>query len=524
MSKEFNTTGLCLPDVHYMADISGKLAACADMVERGRYFVINRPRQYGKTTMLHTLAEHLQALGGYVVLNTSFEGVGDAIFKDEVVFSRFFIQLIAKYADDQIPDIKIWADEKSLQITNFSQLEAALTEMLLLTSKKVVLMVDEVDKSSNNQLFVNFLGLLRNKYLERTQFKTFHAVVLAGVHDVKSLKLKIRPDASEDGNETAYNSPWNIATDFKVDMNLTAEEIEPMLRDYASTKAFEMDTKAMADRLFYYTSGYPFLVSKICQLLDEEVAPRQPWSFELMEKAVAKLVKENNTNFEALTKNLAANKALYDWVQHIAVDGHRASFSLLNPTTQLGVQYGILTEKEGLIAIHNRIYSEVVLEFMRERLYQMTLAQKHESHTTSGYKTADNLLNMEAVLLGFQAFMKKEYSKKDRDFLERNGRLVFLAFLKPIINGSGYDFKEPQVSDERRLDVAITYLNQKFVAEMKIWHGPKAHEQGLIQLADYLQRQALDQGYLIIFDHSETKQWHSEWATCMGKNIFIVWV
>ena len=131
---------------------------------------------------------------------------------------------------------------------------------------------------------------------------------------------------------------------------------------------------------------------------------------------------------------------------------------------------------------------------------------------------------MKAVLLGFQAFMKKEYNKKDRDFLEKNGRLVFLAFIKPIINGSGYDFKEVQVSEEKRLDVVITYLERKYIAELKLWYGQKAHEKGLVQLVDYLDRQALDEGYLLIFDHSEVKNWRSEWVETQGKKIFAVWV
>ena len=140
------------------------------------------------------------------------------------------------------------------------------------------------------------------------------------------------------------------------------------------------------------------------------------------------------------------------------------------------------------------------------------------------YKNDDNSLNMQAVMLGFQAFMKKEYSRKDRDFLEKNGRLVFLAFLKPIINGSGYDFKEPQISDEKRLDVVITHLNNKYVAELKLWRGQKAHEKGLLQLADYLERQNLTEGYLLIFDHSEVKKWQSEERVINGKTIFAVWV
>jgi hypothetical protein len=49
MQKEFNITGNCRPAKHYMADVSGKLAQTFKLVEKGAYFIINRPRQYGKT-------------------------------------------------------------------------------------------------------------------------------------------------------------------------------------------------------------------------------------------------------------------------------------------------------------------------------------------------------------------------------------------------------------------------------------------------------------------------------------------
>ena len=54
----------------------------------------------------------------------------------------------------------------------------------------MMLSIDEVDKSSNNQLFLDFLGMLRKKYLRRDagREESFHSVILAGVHDVKTLK------------------------------------------------------------------------------------------------------------------------------------------------------------------------------------------------------------------------------------------------------------------------------------------------------------------------------------------------
>ena len=70
----------------------------------------------------------------------------------------------------------------------------------------------------------------------------------------------------------------------------------------------------------------------------------------------------------------------------------------------------------------------------------------------------------------------------------------------------------------------ITYYQHKYVAELKVWYGEKAHQKGLIQLADYLDRQALDTGYLLIFDNASVKKWQSEWIEAEGKKVFIVWV
>lgn len=55
MEKRFNTTGACFPEQHYMVDITERLAAIKKMIDCGDYFVINRGRQYGKTTTLNAL-------------------------------------------------------------------------------------------------------------------------------------------------------------------------------------------------------------------------------------------------------------------------------------------------------------------------------------------------------------------------------------------------------------------------------------------------------------------------------------
>jgi hypothetical protein len=519
MNKKFNVTGICRPAKHYMADISHKLGDTLDMVNEGLYFIINRPRQYGKTTMLYTIERVLMQQGDYFVFNISFEGIGDAIFEDEKDFAPGFLHLLVHQAGDFDADFAKIIKEKIAEVDSLRSLSLALTEILQKVAKPVVLLIDEVDKSSNNQLFVSFLAMLRAKYLDQDRAKTFHSIVLAGVHDVKTLKLKIRPDS-----EQKYNSPWNIASEYKVDLNLNPHEIKPMLAEYCADRGVKMDIDAIAERLFYHTSGYPFLVSRLCKMVDEDFLPTKTikeWTEEDIDKAVREVVKESNTNFDSLVKNLENNPELYQLVYRIAIDNDPFPFSIHDPTINLGVLYGIFV-KNGNLKIHNRIYNEVLLTYMTVgMLMKQSISQMEAGR---GYKNRDGRLNMESVLQGFQAFMKKEYSRKDRNFLEKNGRLVFLAFLKPIINGNGFDIKETQISEEKRLDVVITYLNEKFIAELKLWRGESYHEQGLEQLSDYLDRQGLKEGYLVIFDHSEVKNWQSEWLEVGDKKVFVIWV
>ena len=58
--KEFNVTGTCIPEKHFMVDISEKLNKVMELVERGKYFTINRPRQFGKTTLMFLLSKLLK--------------------------------------------------------------------------------------------------------------------------------------------------------------------------------------------------------------------------------------------------------------------------------------------------------------------------------------------------------------------------------------------------------------------------------------------------------------------------------
>jgi hypothetical protein len=396
-----------------------------------------------------------------------------------------------------------------------------VTDMVEYTNKRIVIIIDEVDKSSNNQLFLDFLGVLRNKYLLKNQGEdySFHSVILAGVHDVKSLKAKIRPE-----DEQKYNSPWNIAVNFEVDLSFKAIEIETMLKEYAEERKISMDYSKLSDKLYYYTSGYPFLVSRLCQIVDEKLLKpdEKLWTVQHIDESVKYILKETNTLFEDLGKNLENNVELYEEVYSIVIDGEIRVYNNLNPIINLGTIYGIFKEYDNKVMIHNRIYEQLIYNYMISKTEAKVKMGSYNFR--DNFINNDNELDFNKILLKFQQFIKEQYSDIEASFLEREGRLIFLAFLKPIINGIGFDFKEVQISQEKRLDVVVTYGKNKYVVELKIWHGEEYHKKGLLQLCDYLKIQDLNKGYLLIYNFNKNKEYKNSSITLKDKDIFMVWV
>ncbi|MCP4153455.1 MAG: AAA family ATPase, partial [bacterium] len=191
------------------------------------------------------------------------------------------------------------------------------------------------------------------------------------------------------------------------------------------------------------------------------------------------------------------NPELYEFVFKIIMNGMDFSFNPRNSVIHLGRVYGVLKEEERKVRIQNRLYEQLICDYMSSNLE--TSGSIEHVDVAAGYVRGDEL-DIEKIMRKFQKFMKEQYSRRDEAFLERNGRLLFLAFIKPIINGKGFDFKEPQISEEKRLDVVITFGSRKYIVELKIWRGEAYHKEGILQLCDYLERQNQENGYLLIFD------------------------
>ncbi|MCL1864036.1 MAG: AAA-like domain-containing protein [Defluviitaleaceae bacterium] len=498
---KFNTTGLCTPEEDYMVDISGKIKQIRELVERRCYFTINRARQYGKTTTLNELVKALA--DEYIVISICFQEMGEDCFKSSELFCKAFIRKVVqalKFTTASMDYIKNW-DEKSIQ--GMGELGEHIEKMC--EGKKIVLIIDEVDRTSNNSVFLQFIDILRAKFLARKAGRrnTFHSVILAGVYDIKNIKL--------------YNSPWNIAINFKVDMSFSATEIATMLSKYEIDHNTGMDVDLISKEIYSYTSGYPFLVSRLCQCIDEEAG--RDWTLAGIQGAIREMLIESNTLFDDMFKNLENNKELSSLIYDLLIMRAVKPFVIDDPIVGIGVMYGFLVNTDDKIAIANKIFE------LRMVNYYISKDLRNKKQITGVLQhdiVQGGVFDMELCLRKFSEHYGEIFSNMDEEFLERHGRLLFLSYLKPLINGNGFYHIESQLIDMRRMDIVVDFGRQQFIIELKLWDGKAKQEDAYKQLCGYLESKHTGTGYLLTFDFRKNKKKKAEWLKIYGKDVFHV--
>ena len=509
--KQFNTTGVCIPSKHYMVDLSERVKEIKKLVDAGKYFTINRARQYGKTTTLDALSHEL--IHEYDVVSLSFEGIGNAGFQTEQSFVKAFARKLKRefrYGLSVPERIKEQAEEfiaRKEEKAELDELFDLLQDWCDQAENRLVLIIDEVDSATNNQVFLDFLAGLRDSYINRDTkgVKTFQSVILAGVTDVKHLRSRLRPDEA-----SKENSPWNIAADFTIDMSLSETGIKGMLEEYEADHHTGMDTVAVAKSIRDYTSGYPFLVSRICQLIDEQVSGSMPltkaWTDQGLDEAIKLILSEKNTLFDSLAKNLNNYPDLKAAIRSILMEGTRLTWNPDNREIAQMAMYGLIRNDHNTVRVANRIFET--------RLYNLFLSDEEvknnifsrEGELAKNIFIKDGKLNMRLIMERFiETYTQIRGPLKDR-FQEKDGREQFLLYLKPIINGTGNYYIEAQTRDQTRTDVIVDYLGQQYIIELKIWRGERYNAAGEKQLCEYLDYWNLTTGYMLSFNFNQKKE------------------
>ena len=125
MKRRFNVTGSCDPRRHYMVDLSERLKKIAG-----------------------TFADDTAFVKGFA--NRLLIALKRMEFEDKEKFCRLLAELKDNRSD-----------------AGMDELFECLSSICGISSRPVVLMIDEVDGAGNNQVFVDFLAQLRGYYLAR---------------------------------------------------------------------------------------------------------------------------------------------------------------------------------------------------------------------------------------------------------------------------------------------------------------------------------------------------------------------
>ena len=172
-------------------------------------------------------------------------------------------------------------------------------------------------------------------------------------------------------------------------MQNSAGEIAGMLEDYEKEHDIGMDVTEMAKLIHEHTSGYPFLVSRLCKLIDEEVTgsssfseAKDAWTCAGFLEAERILLGEKNTLFESMVNKLYEFPELKEIVYSILFMGKESSYNVLNQAIGTAEIFGFVKNVNGVVIIANRIFEMV--------FYNLFLTSAENQNTEHGTDRCDH--------------------------------------------------------------------------------------------------------------------------------------
>ena len=127
MRKKFNISGACFEQKHYMMDNTHKIKDVMALVEDGEYFVINRPRQYGKTTLILSLIDTLNKDDNYLPIQLDLQDIDEKEQTIDKSFSKAFMAIFAQLLTDQNPELHDFIQQQKETVISTPSLSNAIT-------------------------------------------------------------------------------------------------------------------------------------------------------------------------------------------------------------------------------------------------------------------------------------------------------------------------------------------------------------------------------------------------------------
>lgn len=512
MSRHFNRTGFCNPEMHYIVDpLRGFETEIMGRIKSNEYFTIHAPRQSGKTTLLHALSKTINDEGEYLSFAFSVETAGYQSIPEPLANYRFISSLYNR-ADvlglsNHLPELPEMQDNLSFK--------DYLHEFAKKCKKPIVLLIDEVD-SLYDDIFISFLRQLRDGFQDRPS--GFPAsIALVGLRDVREYKMKVRTDSHSMGS----GSPFNIKAESYRLQNFSLEQVSKLLRQHTEDtgQAFSDEVCSL---VYEYTDGQPWLVNALAYELVNYVLGKD-YSREILpehvEMAKDQLIKRRDTHLDSMGDKLKEPRVKR--IVEAIINGEHLLHDDFNDDLLYCEDLGIVKQSNGRIEFGNKIYKEVI-----PRIINYAFQCNIVGYEQQWYVKPDGKLDMDALLKAFQQFYRRHSeSWIDRfSFKEAGHQLLLMAFLQRILNGGAKIEREMSIGNGR-VDLAVMFAKEVFLLELKINKDQYVYEEGLEQVSRYADRYEQSSAYLILFEPQKSNivSWESRisWNTVayeyMGK-------
>ncbi len=486
MPKWFNTAGRCFPDEHYMIDPVQRLAEVEELIEKKLYFTIHAPRQTGKTTYLHALAEKLNKGKKHIALVVSFEQANYSSLSvreaNDILINNVYRAAMRRLPEDERPPNPQGKDIISLH----NYLEDWVHEQ----KKLIVLLVDEIDALLDDVL-IAVLRQFRDGYQDRPDHFP-SSIVLVGLRDVRDYKARIRPDKQSLGSA----SPFNIKSDSLLLKNFSKKEVYDLLEQHTKEtgQVFPRDVK---DEIYRLSGGQPWLTNALANQVVSKILKNdytQAITLEHVSQAKQQLILRRDTHLDSLADKLKEER-VKKIVQAI-INGSFISSDSLDDDISYVQDLGIAGQSSPL-EFANPIYAEIIPRMMSVN-FQASIPKDIQQ---PWFLDKQGNLEMDKLIEEFQKFYRRnsEAWLERYEFKESAHHLLLMAFLQRVINSGGEIIRE-MAAGNGRIDLLVKFKKQEFAFELKILRDSYTIEDGKEQLARYLDRLGLPHGYLVVFD------------------------
>ena len=485
-----------------MLSAMARLPEVASLVRKKQYFVVHAPRQCGKTTAFQALADEINAKGEMVAHYCSVEAVQE--FRDPATSMAEIAQQICLNLDlypelfgEGTKDVMLDVIAKSSDTAVVTNTLKAISEHL---KKPFIVFFDEVDCLSDATL-VSFLRQLRNGRIACKTPNSFPvSVALIGLRNIRDYKMRVRSE----GQSTGEASPFNVITEAMTIRAFTEDEMRELYRQHTDEtgQVFEEEALKLA---WEYSQGQPYLVNALARWCVEKIHKEdfsKPVTGTDMEEAKEKLIRERGTHLDSLMEK-ATDPRVRPIVEQVMLGG-MISEAIPADDVAYALDLGLLVQERGVLKPANPIYSETIGRYLSRRKQDEVMICLPENPWVR-----DDGLDMPGLMAAFQQFWRENASESAVPFQYREAypHLVLQAFLQRVINGGGQIVREMALGSGR-LDLGVHFRGAVYAVEVKTRPlYEKSREKAYAQMAKYIDRLGVREGWLVVVDSDLAKPW-----------------